>query len=178
MPSLARYLCMTFGILNVIGGLTSSYSQAGYFPMIAGLLVGGVWFGFGYYGGYPLVDTVSEWQPPNIPDEITNYHRQGILVLRRRKWTMWASVPCYFVVGAMLMPWFIKQGHPEIGFIPIAAVMAVVFYRYYLSRCPRCGYGFFTGSTSRAALIRPRRHCAHCGLSLDGQNKLGNVKPS
>jgi ribosomal protein S27AE len=162
---------MAFGILNVIGGIVSSNFQAISFPFIVGLLVGGIWFAFGYYGGLPLVNTVYDWQPPNIPNEITDCHRQGLLVLRRRKRIMWASVPCYFVVGAILMPWLEKLGHPDVGFILIATVMAIIFFRYYLSRCPRCGYGFFAGSTNRAALIHRRNYCAYCGLSLDGQNR-------
>lgn len=113
---------MTFGILNVIGGviggITSSDSQVDFFPLLGGLLVGGIWFGFGYYGGLPLVDTVSYWQPPDIPNEINNYHRQGILVLRRRKWAMWASIPCCLGVGAMFMPWAHKTRPTRSWFHP------------------------------------------------------------
>ena len=46
--------------------------------------------------------------------------------------------------------------------VPIIAVQFV----YWLSRCPRCGYGFFARGKSRAAFLARGQSCRHCGLSL------------
>lgn len=140
------------------------------FGVLGGLLVGGVWFAFGYYGGLPLFDTVSDWQPPRNNEEITESHRRGLSTLRRRKWLMWASTPIFFVLAGLLMPWFIQIKQAGAGFLLIAVMIFMMQFHYHLSRCPRCGYGFFAGSTRRAALMEPRKYCAHCGLTVAGQN--------
>lgn len=92
MPAVARYLCMAFGIACVAGGLTAPRGAGDRAAIILGsLLAGGIWFLFGWHGGIPLVGTVVEWRRPDGPDAVTDLHRQGLLVMRRRRWWMWLS---------------------------------------------------------------------------------------
>ena len=69
-------------------------------------------------------------------------------------------------VAAWLIPLLLQGGHPELAVFLLGVPLAFINFRYYLSRCPRCGLGFFTRSASRAALLRRGNICGHCGLSL------------
>lgn len=160
-----RYSCMVFGIANIIGGIIYSI-QGNIFALVGGLLVGGAWFAFGKYGGLPLVDTVANWRPAARPNLVDEMHRRGLLVMRQRRWMMWAAIPGALAAAALLMPPLMGSGHPELIIFLLGVPLAIITFRYALSRCPRCGYGFFAGSASRAALLRLRNTCGHCGLSL------------
>lgn len=168
-PNIARYGCMIFGFANVIGAII--YGAKDIFMLVAGVLVGSVWFAFGAYGGFPLIDTVLDWHPPIMADAIEDTHRQGLLVMRRRKWIAWLAVPAALAVAALLMPLLMRTNHPEWIVLILGVPFGFINLRYYLSRCPRCGLGFFTRSLSRAALIRRGNSCGHCGLSLNAYKK-------
>ena len=164
-PDLARYSCMIFGLTIIVGSIAYAPRQD-LFMLVGGLLVGGGWFAFGKYGGLPLVDTVVDWRPPSTSGAVAEMHRQGLLVMRRRRWFVWAAIPGVFAVAALLMPFLLQSGHPELIVLLLGVPLAFINFRYYLSRCPRCGLGFFTKSSSRAALLRRGNACGHCGLSL------------
>ena len=163
----ARYLSMTFGVANIVGGIDLARSSPlDLFLLLGTFLVGGAWFAFGLYGGLPLVSTVRNWQPAATPDEVNDMHRRGLLVMRRRRWIIWASVPSAFIVAFLLIPVLMKAGQPGLTVLVLGVPLAIINFRHFLSRCPRCGYGFFTRSTSRAATINLRKACGHCSLSL------------
>ncbi len=163
---------MAFGFANMMSSIVYAAGVgAGAGPVdpvmvVGGLLVGAVWFAFGWYGGYPLVDTVVDWHPPESPDAVEEMHRQGLRVMRRRRWMTWFVIPILFATVALVMPLLMGVGHPEFIFLPAALPFFFVNYRYYGSRCPRCGLGFFTRSASRAAAIQRIDSCGHCRLSL------------
>ena len=162
-----RYACMALGGANVVAGVVyGAVWQRDLFMTGAALMGGGAWFAFGKYGGFPLVDTVADWHPPGTPGEINDMHRRGLLVMRRRRWMMYAAVPSGFAVAALLIPPLLRAGHPELTALVVGVPWLVINLRYLLSRCPRCGYGFFARSASRAALLRSGKTCAQCGLSL------------
>ncbi len=167
MPKVAKYLCMMFGIVGVFGGIASV--QAGddrAFLVLGSLLVGGAWFAFGIYGGLPLVDTVSEWHPPDSRDEVTEMHRKGLLVMRRRRWTMWLFYPAALLAAPLLIVACFRIREPGLAVLALGIPIFILSFRYFLSRCPRCGYGFFAGSTRRATTFGYRRSCGNCALSL------------
>ena len=164
-PNQARYACMIFGIGNIVGSIVCGAKDL--FMLVAGVLVGGVWFAFGAYGGLPLFDTVVQWHPPIAGDAVEDIHRHGLLVMRRRKWAVWLSIPGVFVAAALLIPLLRQCAHPEFILLILGVPFGFIHYRYYLSRCPRCGLGFFARSSSRAALIRRGNACGHCGLALN-----------
>jgi len=167
MATWVRYLCMAFGIVIIVGGMDSvRTSPIDLFLLLGSLLIGGAWFSFGLYGGLPLVGTVYEWHSATERDEVNNMHRQGLLVMRRRRWLMWTSLPLALVAAVFLVPLFIKMNQPGIIVFILGVPLAIINFRYFLSRCPRCGYGFFTNSTNRAATIKSKKSCGHCGLSL------------
>jgi hypothetical protein len=158
---------MVFGVAIVVGAIDSVRSSPlDLFPLLGGVLIGGAWFGFGFYGGLPLVGTVREWRPAATPNEVNDMHRQGLLVMRQRRLIMWASVPCAVAVAVVLIPVLIQTDEPGLIVLILGVPLAIINFRYFLSRCPRCGYGFFTRSTSRAATINLKKACGHCGLSL------------
>jgi hypothetical protein len=157
---------MALGLLIAVSGVFSSARSVDLFTLVASLLIGGAWFAFGKYGGIPLVETVAGWRPPGVSTEITASHRDGLLLMRRRRWAIWAVIPGILGISALV----IHSGsrvRPEM-FVLAAVPLAVINFRYFLSRCPRCGYGFFTRSRSRAASLRLTNECGHCGLSLNG----------
>ena len=155
-----RFLCMTFGLANIIGGIVSTvFYKLDIFILLAAFLVGGAWFMFGKYGGLPLVDTVREWHPVSNPDEVNEMHCRGLLVMRRRKWLMWLSVPSAFVVAVFVISVLMQINQPELIVLLLGVPLAIIGFRYGLSRCPRCGYGFFTRSTNRAAMLWLRATC-------------------
>ena len=164
-PNLLRYPCMIFGLATIASCIAHARAHD-LFMLVGGLLVGGAWFAFGMYGGLPLVGTVDDWHPPADSTAIEDMHRRGLLVMRRRKWLTWLAAPGALVVGVSLMPLLRQVGQPQLVVLLMLGPLAFVNYRYYLSRCPRCGYGFFTRSTNRAALLRRGKACGHCGLSL------------
>jgi len=168
-PNVARYACMIFGLANVASSIAYATAKDLFMP-IGGVLVGGAWFAFGKYGGLPLVNTVTDWHP-SAPGALEEMHRRGLLVMRRRRWFVWAAIPGAFVVAALLIPLLMQGGHPELVVLVLGVPLAFVNCRYYLSRCPRCGLGFFTRSASRAALLRWGNTCGHCGLSLYAYRK-------
>src|SRR5882672_10710346 len=87
-----RNLCMVFGIANVLGGVASiAYYDDWAFSLPAGILVGGTWLAFGKLGGFPLFDTVPDWNPPTNLEVVSEMHRRGLLVMRRRMRTIWLS---------------------------------------------------------------------------------------
>jgi hypothetical protein len=158
---------MVFGVANIIGGIASLWSSTwDMFPAIAGFLVGSAWFAFGFYGGLPLVNTVHEWRQSANPHEVTDMERKGLLVMRGRRWAAWATVPGFFLLGFLLVPVLIRLGQPGLVVLILGVPVAIINYRYLLSRCPRCGYGFFARSTHRAAMLALTRTCRHCGLGL------------
>ncbi len=162
-----RYACMLLGfacilsaILNRVLGSLTAYMFAG------GLLVGTLWFAFGMYGGLPLVTTVDNWQPPETFDAVSETHRRGLLVMRRRRWFAWLAIPAWFALMAAAMSLHLKVDTLSMVFLLGCVILIAIHARYALSRCPRCGFGFFARSTGRASAIERRRSCAHCGLSL------------
>jgi hypothetical protein len=172
-PTVVRYLCMIFGLANIVGGIASGVQWGDTFPLLGGLLVGGGWFAFGWYGGLPLFDTVADWHPPASPDAVEDMHREGLRVMRRRQWTPWLAIPVLFAVAALIIPPLMRAGHPELVIFLLGPPYFFVTFRYYLSRCPRCGFGFFTRSASRAASLRQSDRCRHCGLSLYAYKESG-----
>jgi hypothetical protein len=167
MPFWARCLCMAFGIANVLGGIASvAYSDDPLFSVLGGLLVGGCFFAFGKYGGLPLIGTVQEWHPPVAPDEVTEMHRSSLLVMRRRRWTMWASYPGALIVAPFVIATLFQVGQPGLTVLVIGVPMSILMFRYALSRCPRCGFGFFALSKKRATTFGFSKRCRQCGLSL------------
>jgi len=168
-PDAVRYACMIFGLANV-GGSIAYATQQNMFILICGLLVGGGWFAFGKYGGLPLVNTVADWRP-STSGAIEDMHRQGLRVMRRRGGIVWAAIPGAFSVAALLIPLLMKAGLPELVVLLLGVPLALINFRYFLSRCPRCGLGFFTRSANRAALLRQTNTCGHCGLSLYAYKK-------
>jgi len=164
--NLVRYSCMTFGLANLIGAIVYSESQ-NMAALVGGALVGSVWFAFGYYGGLPLFDTVRDWHSPVVAGVIEKTHRQGLLVMRRRKWVSWLSIPGMPIAMLFLIPLLKNIGHPELVLFLVGVPVIFIQFRYYLSRCPRCGLGFFALSSSRTAFLRRGNACSHCGLSLD-----------
>src|SRR6058998_2929240 len=161
-----RYPCMAFGLAIVASVTYGALRERSVFMTAGGLFVGSLWFAFGKYGGVPLVDTVADWHPPTAPDAVNEMHRRGLLVMRRRRWIMWAEVPVVLAVAPLLISPLMQSGQPELIVFLLGVPLAIINFRYLESRCPRCGYGFFVGSTSRAALLRLRKACGHCGLSL------------
>lgn len=162
-----RYLCIAFGVAIIVGGIDSLRSSSlDLFSLLSGFLIGGAWFAFGLYGGLPLVNTVREWCPAATPDEVNNQHRRGLLAMRRRRWIMRASFPGVLIVAFFLIPVLMKAGQPKVAVLVLGVPLAIISFCYFLSRCPRCGYGFFTRSSSRAATVNLRKACGHCGLSL------------
>jgi hypothetical protein len=144
---------MIFGLAIIVTGIAYA-ARTDVFMPVGGLLVGGGWFAFGKYGGLPLVDTVVDWSPPSASGVIDDMHRQGLFVMRHRRWIAWATIPGALAAAALLIPLLEQGGHAElIGFV-LGVPLAFVNFRYYLSRCPRCGLGFFTRSATRAALLR------------------------
>src|SRR6266566_5233000 len=111
-PNVARYACMIFGLANVASSIAYAAPKDLFMP-IGGLLVGGAWFAFGKYGGLPLVNTVTDWHP-SAPGALEEMHRRGLLVMRRRRWLVWAAIPGAFVVAALLIPLLMQGGHPEL----------------------------------------------------------------
>ncbi len=168
-PDWVRYSCMIFGLANIVASIAYA-TQRDVFMLVSGLLVGGTWFAFGKYGGLPLVDTVVDWHPPARSDVVEEIHRRGLLVMRRRRWMTWVTIPA-FAVAALLMPLLTRGGHPEFIVLLLGVPLAIINFRYYLSRCPRCGFGFFARSSSRAALLRRGSACGQCGLSLYAYKK-------
>jgi len=168
-PGVIRYACMLFGLANVAGSIASAAFVPRQYMFVligGGFLIGGGWFAFGKYGGLPLVNTVTDWRPPNASGAIEDQHRQGLLVMRRRRWMVWAVSPGIFIATAFLMPVLMQLEHPEFVAFLLGVPLIFINFRYYQSRCPRCGLGFFTKLTSRAALLRRGDTCGHCGLSL------------
>ena len=165
-PDWIRYSCMIFGVANMVASIAYA-SRRDIFMLVGGLLVGGAWFAFGKYGGFPLVDSVAGWQAPAGVGPVNEMHREGLLVVRRRKWMTWIAIPVALGIGGMLMPPLMRIGHPEFEVLILGVPLAIINFRYLLSRCPRCGFGFFTRSASRAALLRRRKSCGHCGLSMN-----------
>jgi len=169
-PAFVRYFCMLFGLVNIAAVIAFSARQD-MFMLIGGILGGSAWFAFGWYGGLPLVETVVGWHPPANSAAVDEMHRQGLKVMRHRKWVAWLAIPGALAATALLMPLLMQSTQPELVLLIVGVPIAFVNCRYYLSRCPRCGFGFFTKSVSRAALIRQRNTCGHCGLSLSADKK-------
>jgi hypothetical protein len=158
---------MAFGIANIIGAIASMWSSTSDLSFaIAGVFIGVAWFAFGLYGGLPLVNTVREWQQSANPCEVTDLQRKGLLVMRRRRWAMWVTVPGFLLFASLLVPVLIRAGQPGFVVLILGIPLAIINVRYLLSRCPRCGYGFFARSTHRAAMLALTRNCRHCGLGL------------
>ena len=164
MSRWVRYLLMAFGIANIAGVIFAvDTSTPDISAFLAAFLIGGAWFAFGLYGGFPLVNTVRKWRAPATPKEINDMHRRGLLVMRRRRWITWGLFPVC-LTGVLLL-WAVL-GNPMLAVLVVGVAGAIINLRYMLSRCPRCGYGFFARSVSRAAGLWPSRACHHCGLSL------------
>jgi hypothetical protein len=156
---------MVFGLANIIGGIASVWSLTLDMSVgVGGFLIGGAWFAFGLYGGLPLVNTVREWHPPANPEEVSDMQCKGLLVMKRRRWAMWATVPGLFALAPLLSPVLIL--HPGLAVLLLGAPLVIINSRYLLSRCPRCGYGFFARSTHRAATLALTSACRHCSLGL------------
>jgi hypothetical protein len=163
-----RVPCMALGALTMINASTAVVQAQGGSQTfhIMGVFVGAVWFGFGAYGGLPLVGTVRPWTPPTDSKAMTDSYRAGLRTMRRRKWAMWASQPI-FVLSVVLLTQYFGHDHMDtISFLTVIPVFAS-FFVYWLSRCPRCGYGFFALSKTRASLLKGTENCRHCGLHLN-----------
>jgi len=172
-PRLVRLGCMIFGGGCIVDAVAQGIQHDG-FSLFAGLAVGSVWFAFGKYGGLPLVDTVAEWHAGGDPESVAQVHKDGLLVMRQRRLLMWISIPSAFLVFFLVGSQLQRLGHPEIVLLLLVVPLGFIHFRYYLSRCPRCGFGFFTTSKSRAAFIRRRKSCGHCGLSLYAYREPSN----
>jgi hypothetical protein len=167
MPSWARYSCMALGIAVALGTIGGAFDGSETVTLIlAGVCVGGAWFAFGFIGGLPLVDTVPDWEPSSTPSIVTEQQVQGLLTMRRRRLAMWLSFPAVMLAGPPALLVTSRIGERGLMVLLLGIPLAVLAGRYYLSRCPRCGYGFFARSRSRAALLFSSRTCGHCGLSL------------
>lgn len=165
LPMPFRALIAFFGVA-ILGSAASGSAGGDAVFAIAGVLIGVVWLAFGLYGGYPLVDTVPRWSPPDDRESIRESDCAGLAVIRKRKRIVWATVPIAFVLVALFMPLVLRGGKPQWLLLGVAPPMLFVYFRYQLSRCPRCGFGFFARSTNRAAPLRSGSTCATCGLTL------------
>jgi len=165
-PSWIRYACMAFGALNVVQAVRYGTMAGDLFMPVAGVLVGGAWFAFGCYGGLPLVATVRDWRPPAAPDEVSAMHGQGLRVMRRRRWLTWATIPVWLIGGLALAVWLDDPKYMPFILIVLGVPIIAVQSVYWLSRCPRCGYGFFARGKSRAAFLGRGKSCRQCGLAL------------
>ena len=99
-------------------------------------------------------------------DAIDESHLRGLRVIRRRRIFTWVGSLAILPAVAMLMPLLERTAHPELVIV-VAVPVFLIHYRFLASRCPRCGFGFFTESPRRAALLRMRSTCGHCGLPLE-----------
>lgn len=168
-PPMARWIriaVVVFAAAILIGLVLDIRAEPDLFNLFMGGFVSAAWLAFGVYGGFPLFETVQDWHAPATPCEITDAHRQGLLVMRRRKWIMWAAYP----VALAMVP-FLHGALEGLGQAPLVVVLlfvplAVLSFRYWLSRCPRCGYGFFVRSKNRAGLTILTNSCPHCELPL------------
>ncbi len=152
LPPWIRYLCMAFGLVNIVVVITCTVIGKENLDMVvSALLVGSAWFAFGAYGGFPLVNTVADWHPPATPDEVTESHRRGLLVMRRRKWMIWATVPSMLAVAPLLFPLFMKADQPELIVLVLGVPLAIIIFRYLLSRCPRWFFHQIYESSSDAS---------------------------
>jgi hypothetical protein len=150
---------MAFGLATVVTGIAygAVLGERGIFMTAAGVLVGSAWFAFGKYGGLPLVDTAADWHPPTTPGVVDGMHRRGLLVMRRRRWVMWAAVPVALAGPVLPMPALMRAGQPELLVLLVGVPLGIINARYLLSRCPRCGYGFFRTAQpcfGRGGLVR------------------------
>jgi len=89
-------------------------------------------------------------------------------LIRRRRTTQWLAIPATILLIAACASLVIGSGR-EPWLLLLALPLLIVTLQYQLSRCPRCGYGFFTKSTSRAASLHRLTACGHCGLSLEAR---------
>ena len=86
--------------------------------------------------------------------------------MRRRRWLTWVSVPVWLIGGLALAVWLDDRGSARFILIGLGVPIIAVQINYWLSRCPRCGYGFFARGKSRAAFLARGTRCRQCGLSL------------
>ena len=121
---------MIFGLATVIGGIGQATPKDLFAP-VAGLLVGGAWFAFGKYGGLPLVNTVADWHP-SAPGALEDMHRRGLLVMRARRWTLWAAMPGALIVTVFLVPSLLERGHPELVVLVLGMSLGYINCRYVL----------------------------------------------
>jgi hypothetical protein len=168
LSSWLRYVCMAFGIACAISafGLPNDPFVPNGLIVAGGIVIGVTWFAFGLYGGLPLFNTTSVWHPPASPDEVNSLHREGLLVIRRRRWLMWAAFASMFTVLPFMALLLLPSDNGMYLIAGVWLLLLIITYRYFLSRCPRCGFGFFTLSMHRAAPVWFRSSCAHCKLSL------------
>jgi hypothetical protein len=88
--------------------------------------------------------------------------------MRRRRVTQWLAIPATILLIAACASLVIGSGREPLLLL-LALPLLIITFQYQLSRCPRCAYGFFTKSTSRAAALHRQMSCGHCGLSLDAR---------
>jgi hypothetical protein len=97
--------------------------------------------------------------------EITNTQKIGIKnIIKRKKRSIW--FPAIWIPFAIM---FLAVGFDNaalvIGF-GCALMNGLLNILWLLSKCPRCGNGFYT-STSKARWLWFTTQCRHCGLSLE-----------
>lgn len=167
-PIWVRIPCMIFGSVCVFNAGFALVQPQGQSPafLLGGIVVGAVWFAFGFYGGLPLINTVRDWSPSVDTNDLTESSRSGLRTMRWRKWAMWASEPIFGLTILLLVQRY-GVTHAETIFFSLAIPMIALIMVYWLSRCPRCGYGFFADSTNRAAFLKRTKVCSHCGLRLN-----------
>ena len=153
-PRWARIVFVIFGAAIIAGGIAGATQDMGIDTILPALCVGGAWAIVGLKGGYPLVRAGQ------------GSISAGLRVLRRRRLLaygfplLWAPV---LVEGMLAAPPAIQTS----AFCILTLPMVVVFARFALSACPRCGHHFFLPPRGRARSAAWSPHaCQSCGLAL------------
>jgi hypothetical protein len=134
-PKLVRFVCMIFGCACIVGAVTQGI-QHDAFELISGLVVGGVWFAFGAYGGLPLIGTSGEWHSTGDFSAVAQSHKDGLIVMRRRRRIMWLALPSALLASVLIMPALQHLGRPEMVVFLLGIPLVFLNFRYYLSKVP------------------------------------------
>src|SRR5947208_172260 len=150
-----RVVCMIFGGYTVLGAIHSWVYEAHpqSFMIAGGIIVGAAWFGLGAYGGLPLVNTAPRSSQELGSEALTERERRGLVVLRNRKWLAWLSLPAALAMGPLVAQ--LPPQYCGLGVLGVGVMVAILNLCHWLSRCPRCGYGFFALSKGRATFFCP-----------------------
>ena len=154
-----------FGAVGTLGAIYDGLMRNDLPFLVDGGLVSATLFLFGLYGGLPLVETVKDRVSPTTDEEVTEKHLAGLRVMRIRGCLMlgflFLGLPFWVLLDTVLQ----RLALPDLDLAIMSIMVALIFGRYLLSRCPRCGYGFFALSRRRAAGILWTDPCSHCGIS-------------